>query len=186
MFDLQDWINYQPGSQIVVPEASIAVPVERQPPDLGWTCIDVEDLGADGSDYIPGVCEKCGNDVLRFLHTLEHPDWPEQMVVGCICASRMCEGYDGRGRETELKNLAIRRSRWLTRNWRESRKGNEFLNLKGYNLGVFPDSRHPGKWNWWIIKGNYKRYGDGPYPSSDHAKMRLFDYLTKPASTPSA
>ena len=84
------------------------------------------------------------------------------------------------------RNLAIRASRWLTRNWRESRKGNEFLNLKGYNLGVFPDSRHPGKWNWWIIKGNYKRYGDGPYPSSDHAKMRLFDYLTKPASTPSA
>jgi hypothetical protein len=177
MFTTQDWINYQPGSQIVVPDTGIVVPEKRSLPDLGCRCVDVIDLGADGPDYTPGICEKCGNDVLRFLHILEHPDWPDQMVVGCICAGRMCEGYDGNSREAELKNLAIRRSRWLKRNWRESKKGNEFLNIKHCNLGVFPDSRHPGKWNWWIIRGHFKRYGDGPYPSSDHAKLRLFDYL---------
>ena len=140
-------------------------------PKRGWTCEDVDDLGADGPGYDPGVCQMCHNESLRFIHHMIHRDYPVTVEAGCICAGHMADGYDGHAREQILKGVAERRKRWLGRNWRVSRNGNEYLNLNGYRFGVCP--RGNG-WNWWIIRPH--RFGDG-YKTRHEAKMALFEHL---------
>jgi hypothetical protein len=42
---------------------------------------------------------------------MEHPDWPSSLDVGCVCAEKMAEGYDGRREVAELRRRAARKAR---------------------------------------------------------------------------
>ena len=49
-------------------------------PHKGWQCVDVVDLRADGgpadeTDY--ATCQMCGNEKIRYVHVMAHPDLPE-------------------------------------------------------------------------------------------------------------
>ena len=61
-------------------------------PHKGWHCVDVVDLRADGesadeTDY--ATCQMCGNEKIRYVHIMEHPDLNENFDVGCVCAEKM-------------------------------------------------------------------------------------------------
>ncbi|HLF96648.1 MAG TPA: hypothetical protein VI457_05850 [Methylococcaceae bacterium] len=50
---------------------------------------------------------------------MEHPDLGESFEVGCVCAEKMSDDYEGpQRREAKLRNRAVRRTRWLQRKWR--------------------------------------------------------------------
>ncbi|MEI7038226.1 hypothetical protein [Fulvimonas yonginensis] len=142
-------------------------------PHKGWTCVDVIDLRADGepadeTDY--ATCQMCGNEKIRYVHVMAHPALDEHLEVGCVCAEKMSDDYEGpKRREATLRNRAVRRARWLRRKWRVSAKGNSFLNLEGYNLVVYPTKA--GSWGYKI--GG--RFGGRTYPTSSEAKLALFD-----------
>ena len=91
-------------------------------PHKGWHCVDVVDLRADGepadeTDY--ATCQMCGNEKIRYVHIMEHPDLDETFDVGCVCAEKMSGDYEGpKRREAKLRNRAARRTRWLQRKWR--------------------------------------------------------------------
>lgn len=91
-------------------------------PHKGWHCVDVVDLRADGepadeTDY--ATCQMCGNEKIRYVHIMEHPDLDENFEVGCVCAEKMSGDYEGpKRREAKLRNRAVRRTRWLQRKWR--------------------------------------------------------------------
>lgn len=142
-------------------------------PHKGWACIDVIDLRANGesadeADY--ATCQMCGNEKIRYVHIMEHPDLEEQFEVGCVCAEKMSDDYNGpQVRENRLRNRAARRTRWLHRRWRISAKGNSFLNVEGYNLVVYPTKTT--RWGYKI--GN--RFGLKAYTTVDESKLALFD-----------
>ncbi|WP_047835787.1 MULTISPECIES: hypothetical protein [unclassified Cupriavidus] len=142
-------------------------------PHKGWHCVDVVDLRADGepaddTDY--ATCQMCGNEKIRYVHIMEHPDVEEALDVGCVCAEKMSDDYDGpKRREARLRNRASRRTRWLHRKWRVSAKGNSFLNVDGRNLVVYPTKT--GRWGYKI--GD--RFGPKTYPTVREAKLALFD-----------
>ena len=135
--------------------------------------MDVVDLRADGesadeTDY--ATCQMCGNEKIRYVHIMEHPDLDENFDVGCVCAEKMSGDYEGpKRRENRLRNRAVRRKKWLTRTWRTSSKGNPFLNIQGHNVGV-----HINKFKRWgyRIEG---RFGAKTYPTMEAAKLALFD-----------
>lgn len=142
-------------------------------PHKGWHCVDVVNLRADGepaddTDY--ATCQMCGNEKIRYVHIMEHPDVEEALDVGCVCAEKMSDDYDGpKRREARLRNRASRRTRWLHRKWRVSAKGNSFLNVDGRNLVVYPTKT--GRWGYKI--GD--RFGPKTYPTVREAKLALFD-----------
>ena len=143
-------------------------------PHKGWRCISVDDLRPpEGGEYESGVCEMCHNEKLRFIHTMKHNEYPDQLEVGCVCAEKMAEEYDGKSREQQLENRAARRSKWITRKWRVSRKGNCFLNVEGYNVGVSADNFTPGKWKWRIDS----EFSRDRFDTIEAAKLDLFDTL---------
>jgi hypothetical protein len=98
-------------------------------PHKGWTCVDTD----ENEDM--QTCEMCEVMSIRYIHIMQHPDYPDVLEVGCVCAENMEGDYVGpRRREAKLKQ----RQRWIAREWRESRAGNEYLNARGFNVVVFP------------------------------------------------
>ena len=139
------------------------------------TVTDIREDGAPADETVYAVCEMCGNERVRFVHTMEHEEH-ERLDVGCVCAEKMSGDYvNPRCHETRLRNRAARRAKWLNRKWKWSSKGNLYLNAEGHNLGIFPDKFHPGKWKYWIGR----KFSAARYASSDEAKLALFDEFWK-------
>jgi hypothetical protein len=62
----------------------------------------------------------CEVQEIRYQHAMTHPDYPETLLVGCICAEHMSEDYVGpRLRERQLRNAAAARRRKAERERRE-------------------------------------------------------------------
>jgi hypothetical protein len=102
-----------------------------------------------------------------------HPVFSEEQRVGCICAGKMTNDYEGaKGRERILRNKFARKKKWLQRRWRVSASGNKYLNINGMNIGVFSKN---GRWA--------ARIGDQfskkTFLTEDAAKLHLFEAYWK-------
>ena len=141
-------------------------------PRKGWTCTGIEDLGE-----LDAVCEMCESQEIRYAHYMEHPNYSDELRVGCVCARRMEQDYEApQRRERTIKNASKRRRNWLKRNWRTSKKGNLYLNTDGFNVVVF------GGGNAWGFKvtgqetsGTFTAYRQ--YTRLDKAKLAAFDQM---------
>jgi len=133
----------------------------------------VEDLEAPDA-----ICEMCEKQEIRYVHYMHHPDYPHEIGVGCVCAEKMEEDYiNPRRRERELRASAGRRRRWLTRKWKTSGRGNDYLNVDGFNITIFPKS--DGTWGGGIedqATGQF-RLSRRIYKTQDHAKLAAFDAM---------
>ncbi len=117
-------------------------------PHRGWHCVDVEDLGEPSQ-----LCQMCEGVDVRYVHHMQHADYPDVLAVGCVCAEHMEEDYAGpRRREERVKKAARRRASWARRAWNLSRKGNFYINAEGFNITIF-------------------RYGPGTRSQSRTAKL---------------
>ena len=138
----------------------------------------VEDLFEDGRPELEpkyATCEMCGNERIRFVHHVRHPECPNDLSVGCMCAEKMSNDYvRPRAHEEALKSRAGMRSRWLQRKWRISKQGNDWLKLNGYVLTVY---RKADGYRYSIVRGERKSFARQAYPDQDAAKLALFDEL---------
>ena len=140
-------------------------------PHKGWTCVDIEDLGEP--DHI---CEMCEVTEVRYVHVMEHLDY-QTLRVGCICAGHMEEDLVGaRKREEAFKASRVRRARWLTREWRVSGSGNEYLNADGFNVVVYPVK---GGFGARVLhrETEWSRFSKRVYPTMERAKLAAFDAM---------
>jgi hypothetical protein len=146
-------------------------------PHKGWTCVRIEDLEVPSH-----VCEMCENQLVRYVHTMRHPEYPEVLRVGCICAGHLEEDVTGaRRRETNLKSVGRRRALWLARKWRVSRKGNPYLNTNdGFNVVVFRNDRS-GTWAGRIEHrpSGYVLKSRQTYGSETAVKLSAFEAIVK-------
>lgn len=140
-------------------------------PKKGWSCIGVEDLGAPNA-----ICEMCEVQEIRYVHTMTHPDYAEELNVGCVCAEKMEDDYvRPRLREKALRSAAGRKKRWLSRKWRTSARGNAYLNTGGFNITIYPN--RDGGWGGRIEERDTGRSvaSKKRYPTEDAAKLATFD-----------
>jgi hypothetical protein len=103
-------------------------------PHKGWTFVGFDDLGEPSA-----ICEMCETQTIRYVHYMEHPNYPQQLGCGCVCAGRMEEDYEGaRRREAVFRSVTARRHGWLSRKWRMSSKGNPYINAPEGRVTVGP------------------------------------------------
>lgn len=139
-------------------------------PHRGWTCTGIDDLGAPDS-----TCEMCESQSIRYVHYMSHPDYPDELAVGCVCAGHMEQDYEAaKRRERGVRNAARRRIKWLNRRWRTSAKGNAYINADGFNVVVY---RLGATWSGRITN---RETGHGvrlrrPCATLDEAKLAAFD-----------
>lgn len=139
-------------------------------PHSGWTCTGIDDLGSPDS-----VCEMCETQTIRYVHYMEHPEYLDELGVGCVCAGHMEQNYGAaRHRERSIKNAKNRRSKWLKRAWRRSAKGNPYLNTDGYNIVLYKRS---DKWSGTITTRSTgeKLEARRRYSTLDQAKLAALD-----------
>ena len=142
-------------------------------PHRGWACVDVEDLGA-----LDAVCDMCETQAIRYVHWMEHADFPDVLGVGCICAEHMANDYaTPRKREQGLRNAAQRKRRWLDRSWKISSRGNPYLNTDGMNIVVYKMND-----NMWGARIKDRTSSESiifrrKYTSEDAAKLAAFDAM---------
>lgn len=96
------------------------------------------------------------------------------MGVGCICAGKMTQNPDqAKQLEKDARARSVRRETWLKRVWRVSRKGNEYLNMDGCNIGVHQN--RDGSWGWRVES----RFSPGSYQTMRQAKLALFEAMNQ-------
>jgi len=147
---------------------------QRGIPHKGWQCVGIEDLGEPSR-----TCEMCEVMVIRYVHYMEHPDYPKALGCGCICAGHMENDYvNAQERERWMHNVNARRKNWLTRAWRTSRNGNDYINTDGYNIVVF--QRGAG-WRFRIQRDgtDYAVSADRGFRAQKDAKLAAFDALVQ-------
>ena len=144
-------------------------------PHADWSCVGVEDLGEPCA-----ICEMCETKEIRYVHTMEHPDYPNTLACGCICAGHMELNLDrAHAREATMKAAARRRATWLMRaGWRTSRNGNPWIKTRdGYKVVVFPKAEG---WGGIVEHGPTARkvYARKTYPTADAARLAAFDAIS--------
>jgi hypothetical protein len=78
---------------------------------------------------------------------MQHEDLPLTRTMGRVCAGK----YGGDAtlpklRESNLRNRAKRRDKWLTRRWRVSQNGNDYRKTDGKVVGVYRRRNGYGYW----------------------------------------
>lgn len=148
-------------------------------PHKGWRLLDVIDIREDGQsveDTEYETCLMCGNDRIRFVHIVEHDEIDEEFKVGCDCAEKMTNDYVNPGKlERNLRNRAVRRSKWILKEWHVNENGNQYLKKDGHYFLIFKDAKS-GKFKCKIDKIWGKKF----FNTVEEAKAATFngiDYL---------
>jgi len=139
-------------------------------PHASWTCDDIEDLGEPSE-----VCEMCEKTEIRFVHIMSHPDYPETLRCGCVCAGHM-EGSLSRAkaREADMRKRAARRKRFASRKWKTSQKGNHYWKHGGRLAIVY---RKHGRFGFRVENERRTVWGPQLYPTEIEAKLAAFDAI---------
>jgi hypothetical protein len=148
-------------------------------PHKGWHCVDIEDLGEPQA-----TCEMCESQVIRYVHHMEHSSYAGVLAVGCVCAGHM-EGdvSAARGREASMRSRASKRTRWLTRNWRTSVKGNPTIKADGYRVTVYPRGEGYAA-TIAAVDDTGLYHARRNYPALNEAKLAAFDHITRLLAEP--
>ncbi|MDQ6755319.1 MAG: hypothetical protein M3004_00130 [Bacteroidota bacterium] len=145
-------------------------------PHKGWILMDVIDVREEGqseweTDY--ETCMMCGNERIRYIHLVEHKEVAEEFRVGCICAERMTNDYvNPKHREKKLRNKSVRRTNWIQKEWKVSRKGSYYFKKDEHILTIFLDKK----------SNDYKcvidkTFGTKLYKTLSEAKAHLFNKI---------
>jgi hypothetical protein len=143
-------------------------------PHKDWDCIEIEDLGEPSL-----ICEMCETQTIRYVHHMQHLNFSKVLRVGCVCAGNM-EGNlsEAQKRENGMKSRTGKKKRWLSRKWKISAKGNEYLIADGYVVTIFEKAGE--------LKASIKeKDGDQviwsrrKYTTINEIKLSSFDYITR-------
>lgn len=138
-------------------------------PHKGWQFLSLEDLGD-----LTETCQMCETQPIRYVHRMEHPTYADVLRVGSVCAGRMEEDYaTAQQREKEARATAKRRTKWMQAQWRESAKGNSYINRNGFNIVIYPHARG---WSYRILHRQTEEvWTDSGFTSKNDAKLAAFE-----------
>lgn len=143
-------------------------------PHKGWRLDDVIDIRDDDQpewDTPYETCMMCGNEKIRYIHLVSHPELREQYRVGCVCAEKMTNDYTSpRKMETNLRNRANRRKTWKNKKWSVSKSGNFFLKYEQHHILIYKDKK-TGKYK--VKVGD--TFGKKPFDTVREAKNAAFN-----------
>lgn len=143
-------------------------------PHKGWFCIATDDLEDDTT-----MCEMCESQEIRFTHTMQHPDYPKLLTVGCICAGNMEQDLvRASERDRKMRKRADAYKRLGKLKWKESHSGNPYIKYHGFITSVFEEKGCFGI----AIKHSesvYCRFSERYYPTPEAAQLAALKTILK-------
>jgi hypothetical protein len=83
---------------------------KKDVPHKGWINEGYEDL-----EEPTHVCDMCGRDEIRYVHTMYHPNMPKRFRVGQVCAEHMTNDYVTYKNQLDVMK---KRARWMNKGWK--------------------------------------------------------------------
>ena len=112
-------------------------------PHTGWEWAGVVDScqrGLSQEEY--PSCEYCDQLRIRYVHTLTHPNFPNPVAVGCVCAVWLTDDQENPERaEKKLRQAADRRARFPSRKWQVMAASWRWITLDGVDVAIFPSGK---------------------------------------------
>lgn len=144
-------------------------------PRDGWSCINVVDHGE-----AIARCDACGRHRIRHAHMLTHPQWPQTIECGCICAGKL-EGdiAKAKRREKIIHRRSARRHKWTDhKQWNLLPNGVWKNDGQGWQSIIYPT---PNGWAGLVrhLKIDYEYHCPGNFKEVDEARLAVFDARTK-------
>jgi superfamily I DNA/RNA helicase len=142
-------------------------------PHSGWECVDIEDLAAHTL-----TCQMCEHEKIRYAHYMRHSNYPNMLVVGCICAGNMQGNLEeAKKRDSFMKSRMSKRKRWLERIWKISQKGNQYIKSDGFIVVM---KYKNGLWGAFVKSedGNFEKWSTKRIANENVMKLAAFDCLT--------
>lgn len=142
-------------------------------PHKGWECTFMREY----EDHLV-QCEMCECAMIRYAFIMMHPEYPEALAVGCICAGNMMEDLVGaERRETEFKNRIKRRMNFPNlEGWRLSKSYNYWINVRGTDYRVVIFETEFGKYKAGVYWHTRRRYS-GACGTLEEAQRAGFDVM---------
>ena len=102
-------------------------------PITDWSCGIVRDVRKHNNNAPLMTCEVCGCPRVRFVHEMQHKDYPLTLYVGCICAG-VIEGdvLAAAERENVLRKRAERKKYFLKKTWNSHFVADKVIEYKGH------------------------------------------------------
>jgi len=132
----------------------------------------MEDLGEDSNDW--DTCEMCESARIRYVHTMGHPDYPDYLNCGCVCAGNMESDYEqAKKRERRFVDKRRRHAQRLalwrqSGTWHRSSRGNYYRRERGFVVTLF---RAQNGWGICLVNEEcgYKRFSPSYYKTFGYA-----------------
>jgi len=145
-------------------------------PHSGWSCVDVDDIGAPDE-----ICGMCLSQPVRYIHVMRHPYRSETIRAGCICAGHMQGDLaKAAARDKTMRSRSSKKKHWLRRKeWHISARGNWTITVDDYRVTVF--SRTEGV-SWKVAAGKVGRdpiFSARSVATIDEAKFAGFDLVSR-------
>lgn len=141
-------------------------------PHKGWINVGLEDLGAERK-----ICEMCRKTEIRYVHLMQHPQYPILLSVGCVCAGHLESDYIAAEiRERTLKSRDAKRKRWISLKWKISKKGQFYIKKDGFSVIILDKT---GCFIGMIIHdASGSKFWTRNFKDVDEAKLLCFDRIS--------
>ncbi|QRY68214.1 hypothetical protein JVX98_07975 [Ensifer sp. PDNC004] len=143
-------------------------------PHKGWTCINVEDLGEPSMR-----CQMCEAAEIRYVHYMTHPQYPDALSCGAVCAGHLEEDLlRAEERDKSMRSTAGKRKRFPLRSgWALNRSSNPQITVEGFRVTMFSKG---GFWKGVIHDKvtNQTYFTRDRFHDLHAAKMAAFDTLS--------
>lgn len=158
--------------------------LDKTTPKKKWFCYAVRDLGE-----VAATCEMCERERIRYVHTVSHTQYHEELEVGCICAGHLTgDSALSKERQSKLEQRLKRRENFPgLRNWKVSKNGNPYIVFrrggKDYWVVITRPSWRPEDYSAMIedkSRGGKKEFINKFYKSKEAAQLAAFDHLFPP------
>jgi hypothetical protein len=110
-------------------------------PHKGWMLIDCID-----TKVADNICDMCDKENIRYVHKMYHPEEPEYLNVGCICAGHMTSPYVAEEAERKTRNKTMHKKKWMTDGWNIKPIDNNTNNNNTYQYKSIRKSPCKGPW----------------------------------------
>jgi hypothetical protein len=151
-------------------------------PHAGWRCVDAIDT--DAADH---ECEMCGQEFIRYVHVMLHPEYPKRLNVGCVCAGHMeGDAKAAKARDGRMRSRAEKRRRFAASpQWKRTKKGGYRRKVAGQTFVVF-QQKYSGRFGYGamsVVPGTAASFSPSTYDTDFEARLALFDFIYPFAST---
>lgn len=118
-------------------------------PKRDWHCLNIEDLGPGESE----TCEMCEVMDIRYVHEMEHDEYPEILRCGCICAGHMeLSVENAKSREASFRRLRRQLEKFSAiPGWELTGDGGVVMtNARGFTIFLYPCMDNEGGWTFYV------------------------------------